>query len=141
MTCDMETNETTTYTPSTVDLITSFGMATFNAATGLSVDRKHAFMSWTQCSDSQERLDVTKQQMWMFLKALQNEMNDAHPLHGPVDRDIDDLQSGMQGLEERILSAQSPDELAQTVLEYQEPVNAAASMWSARKRSTNSGES
>ncbi|WP_137190651.1 hypothetical protein [Stenotrophomonas rhizophila] len=137
----METNETTSYTPSTVDLITSFGMATFNAASGLSVDRKHAFMSWAQCSDSQEHLDVTKHQMWTNLTALQDEMNSGHPVDGPIDREIDDLQCGMQGLEERILSAQSPDELAQVVLEYQEPVNAAASMWSARTRGTNSGES
>ncbi|PKH71444.1 hypothetical protein CXF96_08635 [Stenotrophomonas sp. Betaine-02u-21] len=137
----MERNEANTDTPSTLDLITNFGVTTFSAASGLSVDRKHAFMSWAQCSDIPDQLEVTKSHAWTNLKALQGAMNDAHPLRGPIDSEIDDLQSGMQGLEERILSAQSPDELAQAVLEYQEPVNAAASMWSARTPGTNSGES
>ncbi|HDS1105396.1 TPA: hypothetical protein QDZ64_000998 [Stenotrophomonas maltophilia] len=137
----METNEASTYTPSTVDLITDFGVTTFSAASGLCVDRKHAFMNWAQGSGSHQQLEGTKSHMWTNLKALQDEMNSAHPLHGPVDQEIDDLQSGMEGLEERILSAQSPEELAQAVLEYQGSVNAAASFWSARKRGNSSGES
>lgn len=137
----MDTNEANTYTPSTVELITNFGLTTFNAASRLSVDRKHAFMNWAQFSDSQQQLESTKSHMWTNLKALQGEMNTAHPLRGSVDPEIDELQCGLRGLEERILSAQSPDELAQAVLEYQEPVNAAATMWSARTRGVNSGES